>query len=142
MKYLLLLPLLLCSCASPGITIYGDPVQKVAKDGAMTSFAPKLMTINADVIGDVEVPNRFRLSTAKDGAGNFAYTEVPVVMKDGTVVITRQPMVAQIKTASVWDAMFSGLAKNLNAVGQWAATAIGLGAVAQPVAGAVGGAIP
>lgn len=124
-------------CQTPGVVVYGDPVTRTTSKGGSAVTTPKLVTINADIIGDIEVPGRLSIKTAKDAAGNFAYVETPVVVGTGTnaqTVITRQPMVAQIKTASVWDAWFSGGTKLVGSVGQWIATAIGLGAVA-PVTG-------
>ena len=126
----------LVGCQTPGVVVYGDPVTRTTRGGTAVT-TPKLVTINADIIGDIEVPGRLSIKTAKDSAGNFAYLETPVIVGTGTnatTVITRQPMVAQIKTASVWDAWFSGSTKLVGSVGQWIATAIGLGAVA-PVTG-------
>ena len=126
----------LVGCQTPGVVVYGDPVTRTTRGGTAVT-TPKLVTINADIIGDIEVPGRLSIKTAKDSAGNFAYLETPVVVGTGTnaqTIITRQPMVAQIKTASVWDAMFSGATKLSGSIGQWIATAVGLGAVA-PITG-------
>ena len=144
MFLLFLLPAFwLTGCQTPGVTIpVGDPVVTTLPDGTAKVTAASAIKINADVIGDVDSP-LFKLTTPKDAAGNFAYTEIPVTIS-GTTVITRQPMVAQIKTASVWDAFFSGLRKNLDAVGQFGATVFGIGAAEQilsPVGAAAGTAI-
>lgn len=125
---------LLSGCQTPGVTVWGDPIVSTTKEGGSKVHTPKMVAINADIIGDIEVPGRLSIVTAKDGSGNFAYTEIPITLKDGTVVVTRQPMVAQVKVASIWDAFFSGLRKNLDAVGQFGATVIGIGAAERVLA--------
>jgi len=131
----------LCACNTPGVTVYGDPVTGYTSKGRSVSYTPKLVGINADIIGDIEVPGRLKITTAKDGNGNFAMTQIPITLKDGTTVITSQPMVAQIKTASVWDAFFSGLKGVVGEVGGWATGATAVGAVG-PALGTAAGAIP
>lgn len=141
------MPILLTGCA--GVTVYSDPVPVTStssgrsgelRETTKLASAP-LVKFHADVIGEIDVPGRLSIKTAKDGNGNFAYTETPVKIGD-QVVITRQPMVGQIKTASVVDAYFQGAGKVLDSVGKWVATAIGLDKVVGPAASSAVGAIP
>jgi hypothetical protein len=125
----------LVGCAAPpGVVVYQDSASPTGK-------ALPLVAINADVIGEIEVPGRLSIKTATDGNGQFAMTQIPVQQKDGSVILASQPMVAQIKTASVWDAFFSGLAKNLDSVGRSIALGLGISALA-PAVSAGAAAIP
>jgi len=114
---------LLSSCA--GVTVYQDAVTvtktSVDRNGhkhtSQHVVTPPLVKFHADVMGDIKVKDILAITTPVDGHGNIPYTETPVTIS-GTTVITRQPMTAQIKSASVVDAYFSGATKVIGATGR------------------------
>ncbi len=134
----------LVGCATPGVVVYGDPVTHSDAKGGSHVTVPKMVAINADVTGDVEVPGKLHITTPRDGSGNILVQRTAILSKDGTQVIgyNEKPMVAEIRTTPVWVAFFRGGQSWLNSVGTTLVSAFGLGAIAGTGSAAVGTVTP
>lgn len=124
---------ILMGCASPGITVYGDSQVVVDAKGSSKLANSKLVAINADVTGDVEVPGRLYIRTPRDANGNVLVAKTAVLSKDKLQILgwEERPLVAEIRTTPVYVAFFRGVQSWLNSIGTTAVSAIGLGAAGQ-----------
>lgn len=131
----LLVPAFLMGCQTPGITVYGD-AQKVADGrGGERLVAPKAASINADLVGDLEVSGKFTLKTPRDQDGKILVAETAILDKKTGAILgwEKKPVVAEVKTTPVWVAFFRGGQSWLNSIGTSIVSFLGLGVGAQAV---------
>lgn len=119
MKYLLpviLLPLILCSCAQPGIRIYG-PTSSSSADGSSSQGSALLAAYTADMVGVQSIPTPNGPIVFDTSVGGVR--RVAILDKSKTQVIgyTEEPIVAGVYVSEANRSLGDAFSKGIRSIG-------------------------